>query len=62
MHRPEDGDEPWGALAGPVTAYQYDWNMLPIGQQLWFKELESYKEFPRCRRPSRTISARSSIR
>ena len=51
-----------GALAGPVTAYQYDWNMLPIGQQLWFKELESYKEFPRCRRPSRTISARSSIR
>jgi len=20
-----------GALAGPVTAYQYDWNMLPIG-------------------------------
>ena len=35
-----------GALGGPVTAYQYDWNMLPIGQQLWFKELESYKEFP----------------
>jgi arylsulfatase A-like enzyme len=35
-----------GALAGPVTAYQYDWNMLPIGQQLWFKELESFKEFP----------------
>ena len=35
-----------GALGGPVTAYHYDWNMLPIGQQLWFKELESYKEFP----------------
>jgi hypothetical protein len=35
-----------GALAGPVTAYQYDWNMLPLGQQLWFKELESFKEFP----------------
>jgi arylsulfatase len=35
-----------GALAGPVTAYIYDWNMLPLGQQLWFKELESYKEFP----------------
>ena len=35
-----------GALGGPVTAYQYDWNMLPIGQQLWFKELESYAEFP----------------
>jgi arylsulfatase A-like enzyme len=35
-----------GALAGPVTSYQYDWNMLPIGQQLWLKELLSYKEFP----------------
>ena len=35
-----------GALAGPVTAFLYDWNLLPIGQQLWFKELESYKEFP----------------
>ena len=22
-----------GALAGPVTAYVYDWNMLPIGQR-----------------------------
>jgi arylsulfatase len=35
-----------GALAGPVTAYLYDWNMLPIGQLLWEKELYSYKEFP----------------
>ena len=35
-----------GALGGPVTAFLYDWNMLPIGQQLWFKELESYKKFP----------------
>jgi arylsulfatase A-like enzyme len=35
-----------GALAGPVTAYVYDWNILPIGQRLWLKELESYKEFP----------------
>jgi arylsulfatase len=40
-----------GALAGPVTAYQYDWNMLPIGQQLWFKELESYKTFPPLQTP-----------
>jgi TolB-like protein len=24
-----------GALAGPVTSFIYDWNMLPIGQQLW---------------------------
>jgi arylsulfatase A-like enzyme len=35
-----------GSLAGPVTGYLYDWNMLPIGQLLWLKELESYKEFP----------------
>jgi arylsulfatase len=35
-----------GALAGPVTAFIYDWNMLPIGQQLWLKELDSYKQFP----------------
>jgi len=35
-----------GALAGPVTAFLYDWNMLPIGQQLWLKELTSYETFP----------------
>ena len=35
-----------GALAGPVTAYIYDWNILPIGQILWLKELESYGQLP----------------
>jgi arylsulfatase len=35
-----------GALAAPSTAYLYDWNLLPIGQILWLRELESYKEFP----------------
>ena len=40
-----------GALGGPVTAFQYDWNMLPIGQQLWEKELESYKAFPPLQAP-----------
>jgi hypothetical protein len=25
-------------LAGPLTAYVYDWNMLPMGQALWLKE------------------------
>jgi arylsulfatase len=30
-----------GALAAPVTAFQYDWNMLPIGRQLWLEHLES---------------------
>jgi arylsulfatase A-like enzyme len=35
-----------GSLASPTTAYLYDWNMLPIGQLLWMKELYSFKEFP----------------
>jgi arylsulfatase A-like enzyme len=35
-----------GALAGPYSAYLYDWNLLPIGQVLWEKELMSYKQFP----------------
>lgn len=40
-----------GALASPSTAYLYDWNMLPIGQQLWLKELESYREYPPLQAP-----------
>jgi arylsulfatase len=35
-----------GALGGPVTAFQYTWNMLPIGQQLWLKHLETFEKFP----------------
>jgi arylsulfatase A-like enzyme len=35
-----------GALAAPSTAYLYDWNLLPIGQLLWQKELMSYIDFP----------------
>ena len=35
-----------GALGGPMTAFQYDWNMLPIGQQLWLKHLLTYEKFP----------------
>ena len=41
-----------GALASPSTAYLYDWNILPIGQMLWLKELESYKEFPPMQDPA----------
>ena len=41
-----------GALAGPVTAYVYDWNLLPIGQALWLRELESYKLFPPLQDPA----------
>jgi arylsulfatase A-like enzyme len=40
-----------GGLAGPYTAFIYDWNMLPIGQLLWLKELMSYKEFPPMQAP-----------
>jgi arylsulfatase A-like enzyme len=35
-----------GAITAPSTAYLYDWQMLPIGQLLWMKELESYRKFP----------------
>ena len=35
-----------GALASPSTAYLYNWNMLPVGQQLWLKELQTYIDFP----------------
>jgi arylsulfatase A-like enzyme len=40
-----------GSLASPSTAYLYDWNMLPIGQLLWEKELYTFKEFPPLQAP-----------
>jgi arylsulfatase len=40
-----------GTLAGPTTAYLYDWNMLPIGQLLWEKELSTFKTFPPLQAP-----------
>jgi len=41
-----------GALAAPATAYLYDWNLLPIGQVLWLKELESYAVYPPMQDPA----------
>jgi arylsulfatase A-like enzyme len=41
-----------GALAGPVTGYVYDWNLLPIGQAMWLKELETYQQFPPMQDPA----------
>ena len=41
-----------GALASPSTAYVYDWNILPLGQLLWLKELESYIAFPPMQDPA----------
>ena len=40
-----------GQLGAPSTAYLYDWNMLPIGQLLWEKELMSFKKFPPLQAP-----------
>ncbi len=40
-----------GALASPSTAYLYDWNMLPLGQLLWEKELMTYQQFPPLQAP-----------
>ena len=40
-----------GALAGPTTAFLYDWNLLPIGQQLWLQHLSSYEKFPPLQAP-----------
>ncbi len=41
-----------GAIASPSTAYVYDWNMLPIGQQLWLRHLLSYRDFPAMQDPA----------
>jgi hypothetical protein len=40
-----------GALAAPMTAFLYDWNMLPIGQQLWLEHLSSYEKYPPLQAP-----------
>ena len=39
-------------MAAPSTAYLYDWNLAPIGQLLWLKELETYKTFPSLQMPA----------
>ena len=47
--RTRQGTHAWhwvARLPGSVTAYLYDWNIIPIGQMLWLKELESYKAYP----------------
>jgi arylsulfatase len=40
-----------GALGAPATAFQYDWNMLPLGQQLWLEHLTTYKKYPPLQAP-----------
>ena len=41
-----------GASSSASTAYVYDWNMLPIGQALWLRELETYKTYPPMQDPA----------
>jgi len=41
-----------GAIASPSTAYVYDWNMLPLGQQLWLMHLETFIKFPPLQDPA----------
>jgi hypothetical protein len=60
-------DNVGGALAAPSTAYLYDWNLLPIGQALWMKELMTYKKFPSLQAPAsynldQVIAARKDAR
>jgi arylsulfatase len=40
-----------GALGAPATAFLYDWNLLPIGQQLWLEWFETLKAFPPLQAP-----------
>ena len=54
-----------GALAGPVTAYIYDWNLLPIGQALWLEgagDLQGRSRRCRIRRATTWIRSWSSSR
>ena len=41
-----------GALAAPSTAFMYDGlGIIPLGQALWLKELESYGPYPPLQAP-----------
>jgi arylsulfatase A-like enzyme len=40
-----------GSLGSPSTAFLYDWNLLPIGQQLWEQHLATYATFPPMQAP-----------
>src|ERR1700758_5115467 len=40
-----------GALGGPATAFLYDWNLLPIGQQQWLRPLLPFGKIPPLQAP-----------
>ena len=49
---PEDRAQPRRVDRHAFTAYLYDWNMLPLGQQLWLKWFETLREFPPMQAPA----------
>jgi arylsulfatase len=40
-----------GAIGAPSTAWAFNFNMLPLGQQLWFQHLETFRQFPPLQAP-----------
>jgi arylsulfatase len=40
-----------GAIGAPSTAWAFNFNMLPLGQQLWLTHLETFKQFPPLQAP-----------
>jgi Sulfatase len=47
-----------GSLAAPSTAFMYDGlGIMPLGQQLWLKELESYQTYPPLQAPVQFFTA-----
>jgi hypothetical protein len=40
-----------GSLGAPMSAWQYDFNILPLGQQLWLEHLLSYEKYPPLQAP-----------
>ncbi len=42
----------WRTCRDPLLPTSYDWNIIPIGQALWLKELESYGPYPALQSPA----------
>lgn len=40
-----------GAIGAPSTAWAFNFNILPLGQQLWLKRLETFRQFPPLQAP-----------
>ena len=40
------------SLGAPMSAFQYDFNILPAVQMLWLRHLETYEKFPPLQDPA----------